>query len=175
MNLKGISFLTTVYPTPICKCISKKMVLALTLVICVHECVYTCICGSEGLCVCVSSMVLPSLGLGSGWSSGQQPHTFTVFMHTHTVYRRRCLLHTHTHNTDIHICQSLSLSLSLSPTHTHTYFLQIVYSPAFSCSHTLSHSTLLCEKPQLLNQLQICPVNWYWHSLSYTYTHTHTH
>lgn len=69
----------------------------------------------------------------------------------------------------------MSPSLSLSPTHTHTYFLQTVYSHAFSCSHTLSHSTFPCEKPQLLNDLQICPVNWYWHSVSYTHTRAHTH
>lgn len=134
-----------------------------------YACMNACTRAYVDLKVCVSVCEQHGVSLtGAGQWVIIRPATShlskqSLYTHTHTFFRRSCLLHTHTHSTDIHTCQSLCLSLyfSLSPTHTHTYFLQTVYSHAFSCSHTLSHSTFPCEKPLLLNELQICPVNWY--------------
>ena len=96
--------------------------------------------------------------------------------HTHTYTH----IHKHTHG---HMCNTICLLEDVG-LHSHTH-AHILYSHAFSLflSHTrtATPSLLLCEKPQSLNEPQICPVNWCSHARrhqyskthSYKYTHTH--
>lgn len=115
-----------------------------------------------------------------GWVAGDHPASHLTPLHTATC------THKHTHG---HMCNTSCLleDVWLTLTHTHPtltsrvtpykpYYCHTHYPCVFfflthtvltcslSLTHTASPSLLLCEKPQPLNEPQICPVNWCSHT-----------
>lgn len=82
----------------------------------------------------------------------------------------KMLAHAHTSYSYI---RNNTITDSLAHPHTHThiafvFFFLTAYLHAFSLTHTATLSLLLCEKPQPLNEAQICPVNWCSHMQTHT-------
>ncbi len=128
---------------------------------CVYVCVCLCVCvhAFDSVCVWVTSVVLPSLGRGSGWSSGQPPHTFT---HSHT--------HTHTHGHIICATQAACWKMFGSHSHSHTHYTpteKATLCNLITITHTQTHTIHGCFS--FLHKLYLHD-----HSLSHTHTHCYT-